>query len=654
MTTPHQNDREEQDAERFEALAWGYLDGVLPEEDAAVLMKRVALDASAAQRYHAIATLHLQTQSLFSRQLMPGEAPRAMPGEAPRAAMLEAAGGPAALARQPAGAAVRHAGGQRSLKPLHAFLTAAASVAATLLLLAGGGWLSLDARDQGQQAGVGQTRGGQTRGGQTRGGQTRDGQTGAWQTADGADPAGIFAGDGAPLVGRGLPGAAKGKEADATPGGSPYIAATLTGAVDCDWEPGFDARYGEFLAEGREIRLRSGLVQLTFESGAKIVLQGPAAFVADSGMFAQMTRGKISALCPQSARGFRLRTPTAEIIDIGTEFAVAVESTGDSEVHVFKGEVVARSLSSTKPGGSGEPGESGPYTVTENTALRFEQGGRQRRSVRFAGERFVREIQPRLTPAELPDLKVGRSLVLWLAADMLVKVDENGRVLAWRDILFGDNQSPDDATSVIEETRPRHVPTGMNGRPAIRFNGVAYLVTPPITTTNDQTLLVVYKADPSSAGREFQLISYNGPPVRGPINGNQQGLLQLGYLRRAPASKIQRRHEMQGLVYSVRDSVGARHGFVRSAYLPPGEPRLVTFVYGHSTGRASLAVNGGPASIATAPEPAAVTSRKVIGRHGLPRNHFRGSIAEVLIYNSALTESERAEVEGYLKRKYGL
>ena len=45
---------------------------------------------------------------------------------------------------------------------------------------------------------------------------------------------------------------------------------------------------------------------------------------------------------PRFARGYTILTPTAEVVDLGTEFGVDVDDSGASEVHVFDGDVVAR------------------------------------------------------------------------------------------------------------------------------------------------------------------------------------------------------------------------------------------------------------------------------------------------------------------------
>ena len=54
--------------------------------------------------------------------------------------------------------------------------------------------------------------------------------------------------------------------------------------------------------------------------------------------------GNLVANVPKQAIGFTVLTPSSEIIDLGTEFAVGVSQSGASEVHVMQGEVKARSL----------------------------------------------------------------------------------------------------------------------------------------------------------------------------------------------------------------------------------------------------------------------------------------------------------------------
>ena len=112
--------------------------------------------------------------------------------------------------------------------------------------------------------------------------------------------------------------------------------AVLTHGVQMDWDrPGIEA--GAPLVPG-PLRLRSGMAQIEFFTGARIRIEGPAELELISSGAAAFRRGKLSAEVPPHAVGFTIRTPQGEVVDLGTEFALQVDETS-SEVHVFKGEV---------------------------------------------------------------------------------------------------------------------------------------------------------------------------------------------------------------------------------------------------------------------------------------------------------------------------
>ena len=103
-------------------------------------------------------------------------------------------------------------------------------------------------------------------------------------------------------------------------------------------------RVGQDVAAGTTIDIKSGLAQLIFESGAEVVLKGPCHFRVDSSMLGRLFAGNVSAEVPSRAAGFTIRGPSSEVIDLGTRFGFSVGNGGDSEVHVFQGEVISREL----------------------------------------------------------------------------------------------------------------------------------------------------------------------------------------------------------------------------------------------------------------------------------------------------------------------
>ncbi|TLD71280.1 iron dicitrate transport regulator FecR [Phragmitibacter flavus] len=115
--------------------------------------------------------------------------------------------------------------------------------------------------------------------------------------------------------------------------------AILVEAVNAQWgDEGASHRVGMPVAAGR-LNLRSGLARLEFYSGASMTLEGPCELEVVSVDEAKCLAGRLRVNVSPHARGFRLVTPDAKVVDLGTEFGLWVDETGKSEVHVFDGEV---------------------------------------------------------------------------------------------------------------------------------------------------------------------------------------------------------------------------------------------------------------------------------------------------------------------------
>jgi hypothetical protein len=143
--------------------------------------------------------------------------------------------------------------------------------------------------------------------------------------------------------------------------------ATLTRTDDCYWEPNLDTKADD-RRQQKTLQVRSGLAELKFAQGAKVIVQGPAEFEVCSANRGFLRRGKLVALVPREAVGFTVATPTADIVDLGTEFGVEADGKGAIEVQVFKGKIELRA-------GTGGPDELRaqlPITLTAGTARRIE------------------------------------------------------------------------------------------------------------------------------------------------------------------------------------------------------------------------------------------------------------------------------------------
>lgn len=115
--------------------------------------------------------------------------------------------------------------------------------------------------------------------------------------------------------------------------------ARLISTVDARWQtteplPGKSLDLGEY-------RLVAGSVELEFREGARVTLRGPAKFALRSSNHIHLTTGSLVANVPEEALGFTVTTPQSEVVDLGTEFGLAVDETGRTDIHVLDGLVQA-------------------------------------------------------------------------------------------------------------------------------------------------------------------------------------------------------------------------------------------------------------------------------------------------------------------------
>lgn len=123
--------------------------------------------------------------------------------------------------------------------------------------------------------------------------------------------------------------------------------AVLTFAENAQWARSAAVHpVGAGLAPGW-LRLKSGLVQVVFHSGARVVIQGPAELQLLSRHEVFCRAGLVSVEVPARARGFCVRTPQVNVVDLGTAFGLDLRN-ARTEVHVFKGEVALQTEDEVK------------------------------------------------------------------------------------------------------------------------------------------------------------------------------------------------------------------------------------------------------------------------------------------------------------------
>lgn len=149
------------------------------------------------------------------------------------------------------------------------------------------------------------------------------------------------------------------------------------------------ADVGLSLFAGDQVRsghydLSSGFVELKFKNDVKVIVEAPATFEVESMMRMVLHQGRLSAKVSPQGDGFTVETPTADVVDFGTEFAIEVLPDNSSEVHVFDGEVDVRPKLSNL-------NKDGVKLLTDR-ATRINKTGNIPEGIDIDHDRFVRDL----------------------------------------------------------------------------------------------------------------------------------------------------------------------------------------------------------------------------------------------------------------------
>lgn len=148
------------------------------------------------------------------------------------------------------------------------------------------------------------------------------------------------------------------------------FAGQLTGTFHAKWEDATTAPFvRQYLHVNQQLQLREGMAELRLYGGTKLVLEGPCRFVVRSRNSGTLERGRILAGNDGRAAGFQVKTPRAIVIDLGAQFGVEVDESGDTQVHVLDGVVQTALVNGAKP-----PAKSIHIVTNESLLIRAKDG----------------------------------------------------------------------------------------------------------------------------------------------------------------------------------------------------------------------------------------------------------------------------------------
>lgn len=120
------------------------------------------------------------------------------------------------------------------------------------------------------------------------------------------------------------------------------------------------------LSLGNRIEIASGTVRVDYYTGASLLLHGSSSFVLTGESSGRLHYGTLHGAVSEG--DFLLTTPTARVLDLGTEFGVSVDPLAGTDVRVFDGEVEVSAE-------DGSVGQSPPVRLKRGGAVSVARGG---------------------------------------------------------------------------------------------------------------------------------------------------------------------------------------------------------------------------------------------------------------------------------------
>lgn len=116
--------------------------------------------------------------------------------------------------------------------------------------------------------------------------------------------------------------------------------AKLSGYVGARWAgAALELPEGQIFEENQRIELVEGLAELTFKSGARVIVQGPAVLEIRGDSSAVMSVGRIAVLTAGDAPEFSIQTAAARLTTRDSEFGADIDVDGSLVTEVYHGQI---------------------------------------------------------------------------------------------------------------------------------------------------------------------------------------------------------------------------------------------------------------------------------------------------------------------------
>lgn len=226
-----------------------------------------------------------------------------------------------------------------------------------------------------------------------------------------------------------------------------YVA-TLVRSTDCQW--GNDNRplfSGQRLLS-KDLFLIEGIAEFRFDSGIRLVLEGPTQLKIKSANCAEMISGSVVLHGYESAPEFELITSQAKFFDVGTEYGIKVAEDQGTELHVFEGAVRIQPVDNS----SGE--NSKVQIVNQGIAQYFDN--QSSKKIALEPEKFQRNVPKK----DIHHIDSREALIAYDGFQFRKKSDQNpftkwqycgtGWRGPWRNWRLGLQNKEKDETHVLK------------------------------------------------------------------------------------------------------------------------------------------------------------------------------------------------------------
>lgn len=194
------------------------------------------------------------------------------------------------------------------------------------------------------------------------------------------------------------------------------------------------------LYAGQTVELESGLAEILFDSGARVVLEAPSTFRLRSDERSELLAGRLVAHVPPQAVGFTVDSPLVTVVDLGTEFAIDVTA-GATEVHVFEGAAAATTADAGQP-----------LKLSAGEAVRFssrDSGVTMSERIRLV-RNFTHKIEPATQITGLLGADTGEGLDL--DGDVVYAINFGGPTVVVGDLTFAGSDEVANMTISVDQS----------------------------------------------------------------------------------------------------------------------------------------------------------------------------------------------------------